>query len=69
MKKLVFAALLLATPAVAQQQASPEMQAVQQKLLEEYNQNLQLRTELIKAQAKLKDLMVPKDDKTPEPKK
>lgn len=38
------------------QQASPEVQAIQSKLSEEYNQNLQLRAALIKEQMKVKEL-------------
>jgi len=38
--------------------ASPELQAVQSKLQEEYSQNLQLRTALIKEQLKTKELEI-----------
>ena len=57
MKKLIIIiACFWAGSALAQQQASPEQQAIQGKLSEEYNQNLQLRAALIKEQMKVKEL-------------
>jgi len=59
MKKLiVIVSMLFSVNAFAQQQpqASPELQAIQGKLSEEYNQNLQLRAALIKEQMKVKEL-------------
>lgn len=56
-KLIILLACLCSMPALAQQQqASPEQQAIQGKLSEEYNQNLQLRAALIKEQMKVKEL-------------
>lgn len=56
---LIAVIFMLASDANAQTvntNASPELQAVQSKLQEEYSQNLQLRTALIKEQLKVKEL-------------
>jgi len=64
----ILVALLLASPALAQQ---PEIQALQSKLMQELNLNLQCTTEVIRLQARVKELeaMVPKpkDGSPPKP--
>lgn len=68
MKKAIF--LIAVFPSIvfaqtaAQQTSSPEMQAIQSKLQEEYQQNLQLRAALIKEQIKVKDLEEKSKDKS-----
>jgi len=58
MKRLLLALMFVSLPVLAQQgpPPSPESQALGGKLMEEINSNVQLRTELIKAQAQLKAL-------------
>lgn len=60
---IVFPSIAFAQTA-AQQQTSPEMQAIQSKLQEEYQQNLQLRAALIKEQLKVKELEEKSKDKS-----
>lgn len=55
MLKRIIIFLLLTSTAFAQQQ-TPSEQALAQKLLEEVNANIQLRIQLINAQAKIKEL-------------
>lgn len=59
----VFVALLLASPAIAQQQPTPIQQALGERLMREVNEGLQcsasligLQQELAKALARVKDL-------------
>ena len=65
--RILFVLLLLITPVCAQPQPQPQppsalVQAFGQKIVEEVNANIQLRMQLIEAQAKIKELEAKKDD-------
>lgn len=67
MRKIIVAAVLLfASPAYAQTPQSPSELALGQKLMEEINQNIQLRTTLIQAQAEVKRLQAEIDKRKKE---
>ena len=73
MKKwLLIPALLIATSAFAQQQATPEVQALQSRLLQELNASLQCTTQAITLQQQVNkltaDLKAMKDKYEPEKK-
>ncbi len=62
-------AFLVTPPAFAQQApATPLDQALSGKLMDEINQNIQLRAQLLQDEAKIKELQ-PKPDTEPPPKK
>jgi hypothetical protein len=74
MRFILAVLLLVAMPAFAQQPqqpASPMEQALGQKLMEEINSNIQLRTQLVGMQDQIKDLQakLKPQDKPPEPQK
>ncbi len=53
MKRIIFLAALLATPATAQQQSPPSEQALGAKLMREVQDGLQCNVSLISVQAEL----------------
>jgi hypothetical protein len=55
MKRVLFAALLLASPALAQQAVPPAEQALNDQLLTEVNIVVQIRKALIETQRKLSE--------------
>ena len=74
MKKcLVILAVLIASPAFAQQSATPEVQALQSKLMQELNNSLQCTAQTITLQQQVTkltaDFKAMKDKYEPEPKK
>lgn len=54
MKRIIFAVFLIASPAFAQTDASPEVQALGNKLMEEINSNVQLRVKVIQLEARVR---------------
>ncbi len=71
MKKwLIILAVFITTPAFAQQQAAPEVQALQAKLMQELNNSLQCTTQAITLQQQVTkitaDLKAMKDKYEPE---
>ena len=57
------------TVALAQQLPTPQEQALSSKLMVEINENIQLRTQLVIDEAKLKELQQNKNDPKPIPEK
>ena len=72
-KLLVTVAILIAAPALAQQQATPEVQALQSRVMQELNSSLQCTTQAITLQQQVTkltaDLKAMKDKYEPEQKK
>ena len=68
MRRLILAAALLAaTPALAQPQADPQTQALGATVMDLTSQNVGLRAQLIAAQEKIKALEAEKATKPPAP--